>query len=81
MTRQAERDGDADLLDRIAADVTWASAQNADGLQSALDLAFFLPIFRDRELHDLFRERIPDELLSEQRRLLTDDSGGTESVP
>lgn len=79
MAQRAGRENDGDLLDRIATYVCWAAAQNADGLQSAVDLAFFLPMFRDPELRDLFQGRIPKELIAEKSRLLMNKSDDPDS--
>ena len=51
MAARAGDSGDTDLLDRIADYVCWAASQTADGLLSAVDLAFFLPVIRDRKLY------------------------------
>ncbi len=74
MAKRAGRFEDDELLDRIASYVTWASAQKADGVQSSVDLAFFLPMFRDPEILDLFRSRLPTDLLEDKARMLVDDS-------
>src|SRR4051812_14643001 len=71
LARAALRDGDDVLLARILGYVRWAASQrNAGGLASAVDLAFFLPLFRDPGSSALLRGRLPDQLLSEKWDLL-----------
>lgn len=60
-------------LDLIAEYVTWAAEQASDDLASAVDLAFFLPMFRDKRLYDLFRTRLSSELLATKRSILVGD--------
>ena len=55
--------------------VQWAAAQKAaDGLASAVDLAFFLPAFRDSELTTELKARLPAELISEKWRVLMEET-------
>ena len=74
MAQRAGAENDGDLLDRIAEYVRWAARQKADDLQSAVDLAFFLPMFRDAKIQELFRDRFPGELVAEKNRLLMNES-------
>ena len=73
MARRAGTEDDDDLLNRIAKYVCWAAAQTDNELQSAVDLAFFLRIFRDPELLDLFKGHIPNELIAQESRQLFDE--------
>ena len=72
--RKSIREDDEEQLSRITEFVIWAAAQRSDELASALDLAFFLPVFRDPELREHLENRIPEMLFSEKRRLLMNDS-------
>ena len=74
MAQRAGNEGDVDLLDRIAEYACWAAAQTADDLQSAVDLAFFLPVVRDAELTRILRGRIPAQLFDEKLHLLGEHS-------
>lgn len=74
MARRAGAEDDCRLLDRITKYVCWAAAQSSHQLSSAVDLAFFLPMFRDPKLLDLFQGRLPDELLAEKSRQLFGES-------
>jgi hypothetical protein len=64
---------DSDTVDQIADYVSWASAQTADELTSAVDLAFLHPMFRDTRIHNLFRDRFSLELLVSKRAVLMDE--------
>jgi hypothetical protein len=68
--RNADASQDDELLDRIAEYVCWANAPHSDELRSAVDLAFFLPVLRNRDLRELFRGRIRDELLLDKTEAL-----------
>ncbi len=71
LARQAVRDGDEATLDRVLSYVRWAVDQKrADGLQSSLDLAFFLPAFRDPDLRVLLETRLPEPLFTLKWRML-----------
>jgi len=72
-------ESDSRMLDLIAAYVTWASKQTSDQLASSVDIAFFLPMFRDQRIYDLFRTRISPELLATKYKLLMSD-GETQSL-
>lgn len=74
LARRGLRDGDDALLARILAYVQWADAQTGgDGLASAVDLAFFLPAFRDPEVCALLMSRLPQKLVSEKWRVLMEE--------
>ena len=49
-SRAALEVGDSVRLRHIVVYVVWASAQSSDDLASVVDLAFFLPVFRDAQL-------------------------------
>lgn len=53
--------------------VVWAAGQNSDELASVVDLAFFLPIFRDAHLSAQLMPHFPLELVAEKRRILMED--------
>lgn len=72
MAARADDSADSDILDHIADYVCWAASQTADGLQSAVDLAFFLPVIRDDKLTALMRGRIPIDLFDAKVALLTE---------
>jgi hypothetical protein len=75
LARCAIRDDDDILLGRILAYVHWAATQNAAKLSSAVDLAFFLPVFRDPELCAHLAGRLPHGFVSAKWRLLMENSG------
>jgi hypothetical protein len=70
MARRALAGGDEELLGRIAGYVTWAARQPSEGLASAVDLAFFLPVFRDAALCAGLRGRVPEDLFSDKWQAL-----------
>jgi hypothetical protein len=53
--------------------VIWAAAQTSDELASVVDLAFFLPVFRDPKLFDQLRPSFPTELIEQKWQLLMSD--------
>ena len=58
--RNALHNGDSTMLHRVLSYVEWAAAQNcSDDLQSAVDLAFFLPAFRDPQVCTELEARLP----------------------
>jgi hypothetical protein len=74
LVRRAVHDGNEDTLVRVLEYVLWAAAQQgAPGLASAVDLAFFLPGFRDHELCSLLRARLPEGLFAEKWRILMEE--------
>ena len=74
MLRQAAGDGDAVTVARVATYVCWAASHtNDEGLQSAIDLAFFLPAFRNPELLALLIRYFPDDLIREKWSLLMEE--------
>lgn len=73
MADKAIRDGNEPLVARIIEYVTWAEAQDSDELDSVVDLAFFLPVFRDPWLSGQLQSRIPQQLFSKKWRLLVED--------
>lgn len=74
LASQAVRDGDEATLDRVLAYVRWAADQKrADGLQSALDLAFFLPAFRDPDLRVLLETRLSEPLFTLKWQMLKEE--------
>ena len=74
LARRAARDGNAATLDRVLSYVRWAAVQKgADDLQSAVDLAFFLPAFRDPELRAVLEAHLPEGLFSERWRVLMEE--------
>lgn len=70
---------DPETLDRIAEYVVWAADQTSEELASAVDLAFFLPMFRDQRIYQLLHQRFPSDLLATKRTLLLDDTEATGS--
>lgn len=65
---------DEAVLNRISDYVTWASRQKSEELASVVDLAFFLPVFRDPTLHELFRHRLNPDLLNSKWSLLMENA-------
>ncbi len=61
-------------LDRIAEYVDWASLQTSNSLASAVDLAFWLPMFRNDRIQRLLGSRFSPELLDAKKALLLDDT-------
>ena len=68
--RQALRDGDDPRLRKIIEYVSWAAAQKSDDLDSVVDLAFFLRVFRDASLCEQLKPFLPAELFAEKWKLL-----------
>ena len=68
--RIACKNDERERLVRIIEYVSWAAAQDSDQLASAVDLAFFLPVFRDPLLCEQLKPHIPRALFSEKWRLL-----------
>jgi hypothetical protein len=67
-----ERD-ELELL-RVLNYVQWAAAQHgADGLASAVDLAFFLPGLRDPEMSLMLKSRLPPELFAQKWQALMEE--------
>jgi hypothetical protein len=74
MASKALARGDEELMRRIAEYVTWAASQNSDQLVSAVDLAFFLPAFRDPALCTELRRRLPQQLFAGKWRQLMEEA-------
>ena len=70
----AQSSDDTETLNRIAEYVSWATEQSSDELASAVDLAFFLPMFRNDRIHKLLNHRFSPDLLDAKRLLLLDDT-------
>jgi hypothetical protein len=71
LTRRALAEGDDDFLERVFEYVLWADAQkNAEGLASAVDLAYFLPAFQDPEICALLWARLPEDFYFQKWQLL-----------
>ena len=73
----SESSDDADTLDRIAEYVAWAAEQTSEQLQSAVDLAFILPMLRDDNVRNLLEHRFSPDFVVAKRELLLD---GTDSA-
>jgi hypothetical protein len=71
--KEAVAAGDDDLLGRILEYATWAAIQQSDQLASAVDLGFFLPVFRDRAMRDEIACHIPAELFAAKWRALMEE--------
>jgi hypothetical protein len=71
--RSANRDNNHELLGKIVAYVTWAARQNSDELVSVVDLAFFMPVFRDSALSSQLQQHFSQDLFAEKRQLLLDE--------
>jgi hypothetical protein len=71
--RWAIRDDDIEEISRIVEYVSWAAEQNSDELASVVDLAFFLPVFRDNELSSQFTSYFSAQLVAEKWELLMDE--------
>lgn len=68
MFRDAAVAGDNDLMSRIIEYVRWANDQDSEELASAVDLAFFLPVFRDATPCKGIQRRVPADLFSAKWR-------------
>jgi hypothetical protein len=68
--RQALRDNDDVSLKRVVEYVTWAAAQKSDHLASGVELAFFLPVFRDPPLYAQLKKHFSAQLLEQKWQLL-----------
>jgi hypothetical protein len=65
---RAVREGDQDLAARVFDYAVWADAQkNAGHLRSAVDILFFIKLFRDPAMEALAEKYLPPELLKEKR--------------
>jgi hypothetical protein len=69
-SRRALAEGNGKLLDQIAEYVTWAAGQDSAVLDSAVDLGFFLPVFRDVALCSALKDRFPQTLFAEKWQTL-----------
>jgi hypothetical protein len=82
LARRASRKGDEATLGRVFGNVAWAAAQKgADRLASAVDLAFFLPGFRDPEMCAVLKARLPEGLISEKWRVLMEGPDSHDPPP
>lgn len=70
LARESVRDGNTQTLDLIIEYVTWAATQKSDDLASVVDLAFFLPVFRDPLLCARLKRHVPESLFAEKWELL-----------
>jgi hypothetical protein len=67
---RAIREGDEALAARVFDYAVWADAQkNAGHLRSAVDILFFIKLFRDPAMQALAEQYLPSELLQEKRAL------------
>jgi hypothetical protein len=73
--RTAATRRDNDTLGRIREYVSWAAAQKSPELDSALDLAFFLPVFQDATLKELLRPYLPIDLFLRKWEILMEEPG------
>lgn len=73
MAKRAVACGDTNMLDRIFDYAMWADSQNAEGLRSAADIEFFMPVCRDPELVQAAESRMPSEVLIQKHTLLVGD--------
>ena len=74
MLRRAAQTGDEEAISRVLGYVQWAATQQgADRLSSVVDLAFFLPAFRDPNACALLKARLPEALVSEKWRVLMEE--------
>ena len=65
---RAIREGDEALASRVFEYAQWADAQtNAGHLRSAVDILFFIKLFRDPAMEALALKHLPPELLKEKR--------------
>jgi len=71
--KEAIRLEDEETLVKICDYVCWGAEQKSEQLESAVDLAFFLPVLRDHKLCDEIKKRIPPRLFSEKQRILSND--------
>ena len=71
--RDAIEDDDSSRLTTIVDYVVWAAAQSSDELASVVDLAFFLPVFRDPHLSALLIPHFPQQLITEKWELLMEE--------
>ncbi|MEI7781313.1 MAG: hypothetical protein WCJ18_05235 [Planctomycetota bacterium] len=74
IAKRATCEKDEQELLRVLSYVQWAAAQHgADELASAVDLAFFLPGFRDPEMRMMLDSRLPSALFAEKWQALMED--------
>lgn len=71
----ALQEDNAESLKKIIDYVSWAAAQDSDDLASVVDLAFFLPVFRDASLSSQLREHFSPQLFSDKWLLLMEQPG------
>jgi hypothetical protein len=65
---RAVRDGDEAIVARIFEYARWADAQESAGhLRSAVDILFFMKLFRDPAIESVAAKYLPSELLDEKR--------------
>jgi hypothetical protein len=70
IARRAIAENDETLLTRISEYVVWAASQKSAELDSAVDLAFLLPLFQDATLCSKLRRYLPEELLAAKWQVL-----------
>lgn len=73
MTERADAAGDDELLGRIVEYVCWAAAQGSEQLDSAVELAYLLPVFRDQLVRARVQRLMPAELFSAKWNALMED--------
>ncbi len=73
MADQAVATCDNNLMGRIIEYVSWATEQKSEQMGSAIDLAFFLPAFRNPALRPEIQRRIPADLFSRKWRALMEE--------
>ena len=74
MARCAANADDAVAMKHIADYVSWAAAQKSPELDSAVDLAFLLPLFQDSELLATLRPYFSESLLVGKWQVLMEAS-------
>jgi hypothetical protein len=71
--RRAIRDQDEQEIRRVVEYVRWAAEQNSEELASVVDLAFFLPVFRDASLRFQLMPYFPEQLVAKKWQLLMEE--------
>jgi hypothetical protein len=74
MARRAANANDTVAMKQIAEYVSWAAAQKSPELDSAVDLAFLLPLFQDAELLATLRPYFSESLVLGKWQVLMEAS-------
>lgn len=70
VAKSAAEAGNDDFVDRAFEYALWADRQTDEGLRSAADIEFFMPMFDDKQFLREAEARLPAEVLEAKRALV-----------